>query len=182
MVLRPREFQRVVLVSMKMPLTADVLEERGVVFPRVKEEAHASMGEDSFCAALARFLLPYLAERSAFGPVIERRVVVLGGEPKESKKLSSSLSSDLLHKIGAAYNGYRNGVMELVASAQGLLASAATSSEVALQKLAAAPAEEIFTPLSFEYLNKAFRDEMSEVGITAQARAGVERGFPSRNT
>ncbi len=171
-----------VSAALKMPATADVLEGRNTVFPRVKEETPASMGEGSFCASLARALLPFLSDRSAFGPVIERRVVVLAGDPGETKKASSSLSSDLLHKIGAAYNGYRNGVMELVASAQGLLASAATSSEVALQKLAAAPAEEIFTPLSFEYLNKAFRDEMSEVGITAQARAGVERGFPSRNT
>lgn len=182
MVLRPREFQRVVLIGMKMPMTADVLEERGIVFPRVEEESPAGLEESSFCAALARLLLPFLAARSAFGPAIERRVVVLAGDRGEAKKASSSLSSDLLHKIGAAYNGYRNGVMELVASAQGLLASAATSQEVALQKLAIAPAEEIFTPLSFEYLNKAFRDEMSEVGVTAQARAGVERGFPSRNT
>lgn len=181
-VLRPREFQRVVLVSMKMPATADVLEDRGAVFPRSEKETPVSLGEGSFCAALARMLLPFLDARSGFGPFIERRVVVLAGDPGETKKASSSLSSDLLHKIGAAYNGYRNGVMELVASAQGLLASAATSQEVALQKLATAPAEEIFTPLSFEYLKEGFRDEMSEVGITAQARADVERGFPSRNT
>jgi hypothetical protein len=105
----------------------------------------------------------------------------LAGRPEKQKRTSSSHSSDLLHKIGAAYNGYRHGVMELVASTQDLLASAARPSEVDLHKLAAVPVSDIFTPLSFRYLRDAFKDEMGELK-TAKAEANVERGLPSRNT
>ena len=178
-VLRPREFQRIVLIKLRMKPQADEFDEKGIGPTKTDEEEKVEMGADSFSPVLARLLLPFLSDRSALGPIIERRVVALAGRPEEYRGTSSSLSSDLLHKIGAAYNGYRHGVMGLVANTQELLASAARPSEVELYKLAAAPVEEVFTPLSFRYLRDAFKDELAEVKM---AESGVERGLPSRNT
>ena len=178
MVLRPREFQRIVLVQMGHRPLADRLEREGTVFPRVDEELPVPMGPGFFSQVLARLLLPMMGARSALGPAVERRVLVIGSTPKEKQGSASSLSSDLLRKMGAAYNGYRTGVMELVAHAQDLMSSMASPSGE-LHKLSAAPAGDLFTPLSASYLKLAFWDE---VGVEQQASAGVERGLPSRNT
>jgi hypothetical protein len=76
--------------------------------------------------------------------------------------------------MGAAYNGYRTSVMNLVAHAPELIASMAMPLNAQLHKLAAAPVESVFTPLSASYFKHAFLDEVTP--------ASVERGFPSRNT
>jgi hypothetical protein len=178
MVLRPREFQRVILIQMGQRPLADHLEEEGTVFPKSEETLPVPMGDEFFSSVLARLLLPLLASRSALGPSIEKRVLVAAAPPKEKKSGASSLYSPLLRKIGAAYNSYRSGVMELVAHAQNLVASTATPLEEHLHKLAAAPVDSIFTPLSVGYLKQAFWDEVGSERQTAV----VERGFPSRNT
>ena len=178
MVLRPREFQRVILIQMGQSQLADELEDKGKVFPKSKETLPVPMGEEFFSSVLARLLLPMMASRSALGPSIEKRVLVAGEPPKEKKGEASSLSSPLLRKIGAAYNSYRSGVMELVAHAQTLVASTATPLEEHLHKLSAAPVESIFTPLSAGYLKLAFWDEVGDENLTAV----VERVSPSKNT
>lgn len=177
-VLRPREFQRVLLVQMgQRPLATD-LEDRGVVFPRVKEQEALPLDVKDFSSVLMRLLLPFMQERSAFGPIIERRVVLAGGTPREIKKKASSLSSELLRKMGAAYNGYRHSVMELVASSQDLVASAATPSDRDLLKLAAAPLQEMFTPLSAAYLKTSFMDEFG-IGLDCGGYQSLRgEGFP----
>jgi hypothetical protein len=175
MVLRPREFQRIVLIRLNMRPMADELDRDNIVFPKTDDREKVDMGERSFSPLLARLLLPLLSSRSSLGPIIEKRVVVVAGSPKQERDKTSSLSTDLLHKIGAAYNDYRHGVMELVASTQDLLASAATPSEEELHKLASVPVGELFTPLSFQYLKTAFWDETG-------TGSNVERGLPSKNT
>lgn len=178
MVLRPREFQRIVLIQMGHAPLADRLEREGKVFPKVDDELPVPMGPGFFSPLLARLLLPMMGGRSAFGPSIEKRVLVTSDSPKEKQGATSSHSSDLLRKMGAAYNGYRTGVMELVTHAQDFMSSMATPSSE-LHKLSFAPVGDVFTPLSAHYLKLAFWDE---VGVDQQASAGVERGLPSRNT
>jgi hypothetical protein len=183
LILRPHEFQRMALVRMGMKGAADDLEDRNLIFPKVKDEEPISMGPDRFSIILARLLLPFLLQRSMLGPVIERRVVVISTDREDNRKQRSSLSSGLLHKIGAAYNSYRRLAMDMVANAQDLIASAAPS-DGALMKIASAPVEEIFTPLSVAYLKTAFLDELGspgqfEMGVK-QALANSQRGegFP----
>jgi hypothetical protein len=174
MVLRPREFQRIILIQMgKRPL-ADELERNGEVFPKSEEKLDVPMGPEFFSQILARLLLPMMSERSGLGPVVEKRVLVATGDPKEKRGGSSSLSNPVLRKMGAAYNGYRTSVMNLVAHAPELIASMAMPLNAQLHKLAAAPVESVFTPLSASYFKHAFLDEVTP--------ASVERGFPSRNT
>lgn len=180
-VLRPREFQRLVLVNIGKGDLADELDVMGEVFPRSTEKAPLELSSKDFIPALVRLLLPLLMARSAIAPAIEQRVIMVSGTPQKEKRGCSSLSSDLLRKIGAAYNSYRGQLMELVAHAQDLLEGGSSTSQSEFRKLSSASPEEVFSPLTVEYLNQAFLDEQAEPEIK-QARAGVERGFPSRNT
>lgn len=171
MVLRPREFEKVV--------------------GGTEGEPDTSMNAAGFMPALARLLMPMMSERSALGPFIERRVVIMCSGPSKEADEPSSLSSEPLRKMGAAYNAYRHGVMDLVANTQNLIESAALPHEAPLHKLAEAAPEELFTPLAFQYLDSAFKDEarfgdtghaVVKTSSTHQAIAGVQRGLPSRNT
>jgi intein/homing endonuclease len=174
MVLRPREFQRIILIQMGKRDLADELDHKGEVFSKSNETLDVPMGPSFFSQILARLLLPMMSERSGLGPVIEKRVLVATGDPKEKRGGSSSLSNPVLRKMGSAYNGYRTAVMNLVTHAPELLASMVTPSTAQLNKLATASVESVFTPLSAHYLKLAFWDEVTP--------AIVERGSPSRNT
>jgi len=179
MVLRPKEFQRIILVRGGQKDVADDLEQRGVVFPKSEETDPVSLRSDLFHSALAKLLLPLLSDRSAFGPAIEKRVLVIIGKGSPvARKTDSSHSSDLLRKIGSAYNGYRQAILHLVPEVQDMIDRSGLS-DGSLKKLAQAHVNELFTSLSAAYLKNAFLDE---VGHSKQANAGVERGLPSRNT
>jgi hypothetical protein len=186
-ILRPREFQRVVLTNMGKGQLADEYDSSNVVFPRSADSSPVDMGPDFFSPGLARMLLPLLAGRSILAPMIEQRVVVVLSIPEDQKKNPSSHSSDLLRKMGSAYNTYRNGVMDLVSHAQSLIASATSPEESALHKISSATVEETFTPLSAAYIKLAFWDEVglgvSTAGAVEPSQVGnVEKGRPSRNT
>lgn len=179
-VLRPREFQRITLTCCGLGPTADDWEERNVVFGPTFDSAPVCMGPEHFRPSLARLLLSLLPTRCAFGPFIERRVL-LASPPLVRHRAAASLSSDVLDKIGAAYNGYRSELMNLVASGQDLMTLAALPQDQDLHKFAAMPAAQVFTPLSFAYLANAFWDERG-VKEASQAQADVQRGAPSMNT
>ena len=177
-VLRPREFQRVILVRIGHAPLADQLEREGTVFPKTDETEDVTMGPEFLSPLLAKILAPFFSSRSALSPSVERRVLVSEEKPKEKRSCSSSHSSELLRKIGAAYNSYRTGVMNLAAHAQDFASSMPTSVGL-FSKVASAPVDALFTPLSASYLKLAYWDE---VGSNDVALAGVERGLPSRNT
>jgi hypothetical protein len=176
-VLRPREFQRVILLQIGRRDLADRFDRQGLVFPKTDEADEVPMGPDAVSAILARLLSPFLGGRSGFGPFVEQRVVVLSKNPTEEPPKPTSHSSSLLRKIGSAYNGYRKNVMDLVAHSQELMMSEGMPSEG--MKLANAKVADVFTPLSVSYLTDAFMDE---VGTTDSTPSIVERGSPSRNT
>ena len=154
------------------------------VFPKVEESTPFSLSPDSFMPALARMLMPLLSERSALGPFIERRIIIV---QKNNDEPPTSHSSEDLRKIGAAYNGYRQSLMDMVASAQELLPTAAPSdSEVV--KIACAQLETLFTPLTVAYIKEAYLDELqfadTASGVVKQSNqsASVKRAPLSRNT
>lgn len=185
-VLRPSEFQRVALVSQGAGTLADQFESLGQSFPRTKEKSPVQLSASDFSATLAQLLLPLMAARSAFGPFIEQRVMLVVGSPEKKASSTSSHPSDLLRKIGAAYHGYRENLMHFVSSSQDLIEAATTPRDVNLRKLASASPEDLFTPLSFAYLKHAFWNEaplgnvMQEVVNVPsdQAHAGVQRVHP----
>ena len=77
--------------------------------------------------------------------------------------------------------------MDLVASTQQLIKTAASSRDGELLNLAGANPEELFTPLAYRYLDGAFLNEVPfafppEGMVEKPSAASVERGSPSRNT
>jgi len=162
-VLRPREFQRITIIQMGSKPLADALNKDGIVFPKVDEvDESTKLDTDKFLPSLAKMLEPLMEGRSLLGPSVERRAVMISCSPKsgeESKKEASSHSSELLRKIGAAYNGYRAQLMGFVANTQDLM-DRVTQSEGDLSKLASAEPEQVLTPLSYLYLRDAFLNEL----------------------
>jgi len=186
MVLRPREFQRVTLISLGKEDLANQLDSLGQVFPKSDETSEMPLNKQDFSPVLAQLLAPLMADRSAFGPIIERRVVIMTGQPSRSPKKAASHSSELLRKIGSAYNGYRDSLMQFVPNSQDLIEAATSPSDVALRKIASTATEELFTPLSYQYLSGAFLNELPSgdggpavVKLSSErANAGVQRVLP----
>lgn len=185
-VLRPSEFQRVMLQSQGQDSLADQFDTLGESFGQSDQRTPAALSTNDFSASLAQALLPMMAARSALGPFIEQRVLILVGSPEKTARAASSHSSELLRKIGAAYYGYRDSLMQFVPNAQDLIAAASTPSDVELRKVSAAKPSELFTPLSFNYLKYAFMSDVpvGDIGPGAvqlsgeKANASVQRVAP----
>ena len=179
-VLKPKEFQRITLLRLGKKPLADKLDSENKVFPRVEESS--ALGGEGFLPALAKVLLPLLAGRSALGPFSSTRVVL---SQSNDTKEPTSHSSEELRKISAAYNGYRQALMDMVATTQDVLPTAAPADgEVA--KLAAASIDEVFTPSVFAYLKEAHRppiaEKAQEVISLSNHTASVTREAPSQDT
>ena len=162
-VLRPREFQRMSLRAIGKDDLADDLDRKGVVFPRTEERTPLGLGPDQFLPELLRALLPILLARSALAPAVERRVLMISLQPAEKMASHTSISSDVLRKISAAYNDYRSSLVDLVPHAQTLLGSAGSTAE--LQKWASVPVDQIFSSLSVAYIKTAFLDEVGKIDV-----------------
>jgi len=153
MVLKPREFQRLMLIGTGRRDLADRLDHRREVFGRTSESIPMPMSLGHFSPLLAQLLSPMIEERSAFGPHIEKRITIIVLNPSRRNSTSSSLGSNELRKMSAAYNGYREGLMNLVAQA------AETNLNGDLLKLASDV--DIFTPLSVSYLIESYWDHIN---------------------
>ena len=175
MVMRPREFQRLMLSRLGLGREADDLDRRNIVFPRVEEEEEVGLSKERFSPLIAKLLQPFFDSRSSFGPAVEKRVTIIMVGGRGGKNRPASQLSPLLHKIGAAYNGYRKSLMQFVPEA--VEVGRQTGAPEELHKCASVPVDQLFTPLSVAYVKHAYWDE---VGINqAQATVvGVERDYP----
>lgn len=177
--LRPREFQRIILMQLGREDLADDLDSRGEVFEKSDESEPMGVDPKNYLPALASLLAPLMPARSLLAPEIERRIAMSPSDVQPRHARAPSHSEDLLDKIAAAYNGYRQDVMELVAHSQHLLATSGSSGS--LQKLSSAPVEEVFSPLSVAYLKYAYQDEYG-TGVGTSFKTGKGRrggGSPS---
>lgn len=170
--LRPREFQRITLIQLGRGELADDLDARGEVFKKSEDREPMGVEPKNFLPALADMLAPFMSARSFLAPEIERRVVMSSTDKRTKTARAPSHSGELLDKIAAAYNGYRQDVMELVAHSQHLLA--ATGSTGPLQKLSSVPVGEAFSPLSVAYLRYAYDDEYGS-GVGDSLKTGGSR-------
>jgi hypothetical protein len=160
-VIKPREFQRIMLIHMGKKPLADALDSGNILFPRVDDLADdLELSPDKYLLGLGRMLSRFFDHRSALAPAIERRVV-LAFDPGAGSVPSSSHSSELLRKIGSAYNSYRSQLLSMAPYAQTLIAKTAASTDAELRKVASAHPENIFTPLSYLYLRDAYMDGAS---------------------
>lgn len=109
MVLKPREFQRILLVRMGEGDLADQLDDKNTVFPSSQEKGFSPilhqglMDED-----LKKLLMLFLGERSSAAPALQQRVQSASKKPAQAAEEPTTSSDPLMKKIAAAYNGYRH--------------------------------------------------------------------------
>jgi len=114
MLLRPKEFQRIMIISIGRGDLADKLDKEGKIFPHTDErDTQVPMAPDHFSEVIRDVLLPFLQRRSLLEPVALRRLAESqakkeSGETEEASKEEAKTAQEnpFLRKIAAAYNGY----------------------------------------------------------------------------
>lgn len=124
MVLRPREFQRIMLTGSGHKGLADTMDDAGAVFkPGDGEEAPcSSLSSGDMAPSLMKALLPFLGDRSYYGPVLRRRIIRITICAPKPEAPEREMESPLLSKVASAYNWYRREQMKLAADGPGLMA------------------------------------------------------------
>ena len=124
MVLRPREFQRIILVHIGKSDVADDLDKKGVTFSKSDEcsKPTSNLGAPHFDADLMKKLLPFMENRSFFEPVVSRRVLRIAVTAPEDRDESEE-KSPLLSKIAAAYTWYGQQMLGMTKQASDFAAS-----------------------------------------------------------
>lgn len=122
MVLRPHEFQRILLVRIGRPDIADDLDAHHHVFgPSNAEEAPCGeLGVEDVLPRFVASLLPFLENRSFLGPVAHRRVLRIETAPVHPRS-EVEKESPLLSKISAAYTWYRREMLKVAAQAESIV-------------------------------------------------------------
>jgi hypothetical protein len=117
MVLKPDEFQRLILKNQGHTALADQLSAEGSVFPETEESAApcGPLGPDNFSPDLMRQLMPLLQSRSFLGPMLKTRVIRISLLPTPPEQVTKE--TPLLSKVGAAYNWYRHEMLKVAAHA-----------------------------------------------------------------
>jgi hypothetical protein len=112
-VLKPHEFQRVVLKRMGEDEMADSLGQRNQVFRPSESFSDVGMDDDieGSLKAVLPLIMKYMNSRTAFGEPFKMRVVIMRGGSKIPLPTASPVAHPLLDKISAAYNGYRRNVL-----------------------------------------------------------------------
>jgi hypothetical protein len=151
-VLRPQEFQYVALSRMGKFAEARKCDDEGAVFPRSDKAAPMSLGSSNISALLSSLLAPFLSNRGCAPDRLRGQITVVvlqgGGSAKDPDVKKASLGGDILATLGAAYNGYRHGLLD--------------PNTVSLLPGSKQAASEEATALTQAYLHHAFWDEFPE--------------------
>lgn len=154
-ILRPREYQRVVLLQMEMPVLADQLDGEGRCFGYRPPSSSSSLG--GMIPGLAQLLSSILPQRSGHAPFLRSRMDM--AIHSDRKDPSPSPPSKLMDKLASDYQSYRQSIMQqILPSAQQSMAS---TGDPVLTKVAALRPEEIYNHLSYAYFRLAFQDEVA---------------------
>jgi len=134
-VLKPKEFQRIILIRIGKKPLADRLSAANHTFaPSGDVDRSIQIGNRSqFSCPIKDMLMDIIPKRSMFGPVITRRIMIIRTSPPSTSQLSPGMLS--LHKegqvsnidispdekillkgIAAGYNGYREQLMDKIGS------------------------------------------------------------------
>lgn len=121
MVLKPREFQRIMLMSIGERPLADDLDNKGMTFGQTNEvddsiQLNEGSVDDGLMSLLCR--LGLVRDRSAAGPALGARSATSASADKPFRPLGpeKTASGPLMSKLAAAYNGYRRNVLRKAAS------------------------------------------------------------------
>lgn len=183
MVLKPREFQRIVLIRMGERDLADDLDGERKVFRPVHRFDDAGKPEIPAIPELLRLLLPFLQERSAYGPPISIRILRLraNGNSKKTLPTGTAVEHPLLDKISAAYNGYRRHALMKLSQAREEVASDSKSMEALLGNglvkmfSKTASTDQILTSDSMAYFMSAHLSDRGLLSTTAVGAVAYPR-------
>tara|TARA_Y100000310_G_scaffold12637_1_gene13042 strand:- start:303 stop:1982 length:1680 start_codon:yes stop_codon:yes gene_type:complete len=132
-VLKPREYQRIILIRIGKKPLADRLDSAGHTFePSMDVDRSIRVGHPGhFSNSIRDMLMDIIPRRSMFNPVITKRITIIRAASPSTERTSPSIlhkessvnnidiSSDekaLLSSISAGYNGYREQLMEKISS------------------------------------------------------------------
>jgi hypothetical protein len=122
-VLKPHEFQRVVLKKMGEDDLADDLSEKGQVFTPSDSFSDVNVDDDivQCVKEVIPLLLKYIHSRTAFGQPFQMRVIIGDQGSKIPLGTPSPVKHPLLDKISSAYNGYRRAALMKLSQAAGVV-------------------------------------------------------------
>ena len=123
-ILKPQEFQRIVLTKIGEEKLADSLEDSGLVFPPTQQvdndvEVCFNCRNDE----LQQELMPYMAGRSIATPLLEKRAAFVDHHPVKMVVTTPVTGDILLTKVSAMYNGYRASLVKEADVIEQVLAS-----------------------------------------------------------
>ena len=156
-ILKPREFQRVALVRLGQDRLANALDRDDQVFGRSEQIDSLPFKSGLFSQLLGSLLCPFMRDRSCFAPIIEKRMISISICPVKPYPLLAS-KSDLLDKVASAYNGYRQEVLKVMSSG----CDEMSNSKIAELQKVASITEEVFSPLSIEFVKTAYLHEFGD--------------------
>jgi len=120
MVLKPREFQRIVLVHLGRKPLADEMDSKGMTFQRSNDVDESFQPGSDVEPRLMELLsaLGLIQDRSAAGPALARRsLAAQSAAPSADQPFRPLGQSDtpLMKKLATAYNGYRQWLLKKTA-------------------------------------------------------------------
>jgi hypothetical protein len=124
MILKPQEFQHLVLERMGETELLEQLERSNEVFPPSKEFTQVDINfgpEDDEYQQLYTLLCKYVPHRGCYGAPFTVRVHLKRNEMKVPLPRVTAISHPLLCKLSAAYNGYRRNVLTKLSEATEVL-------------------------------------------------------------
>ena len=115
MVLKPEEFQRIILTHLGKGPLADKLDDAGAVFKPSDDEACpcSALSSGHMDSDVMKALLPFLEGKSYMGPIVRRRIIRISVAKPKQEDPSTEVESPLLSKVSAAYTWYRREHMKL---------------------------------------------------------------------
>ena len=159
-VLKPREFQRVILVRLGMPGMADSCDACGREIDPCAGAADNSIALPTAPQGIddiVRALMPFLQQRSAFTAPLTARISITKVASYRARQIDRT--DPLLRKIAAAYTGYRYQVLEKIAN----IVASTTVRDVRL--LAAVTGDSLGDALSSSYRVKQAAPDAARMAL-----------------
>lgn len=177
-VLKPEEFQHLVLTKMGEMAAADDFLRHNQVFQKVASVSHSLIEFDEDARKTVVPLLSDLVkDRTAFGSSFLLRTASFEKEAKNALPTPSTVKHSLLDKISAAYNGYRRELMMKMSQATEMVQSDPKLREAVLGDglvnmfAKTASASPIVTHDSVAYMTGAHFSDRGLLSTTAVAEA-----------
>lgn len=114
-VIKPREFQRMSICSLGRPGLADELDSKGLMFRTGAPPSRDFGLSGEIIPSILKALLPILGARSALGPSLNRRTIIIvqksPGDRMDHFPVRHLEGHPLLDKISADYSAYRRDLL-----------------------------------------------------------------------